>query len=237
MGIDLTRVKGLCFDLDGTLSDTDDMWVSRLTGIFSRAPFLFRNRDPKPAARKLVMNAESPMNSVYMLLDRFSLDDQFAALYNRVSQRKSSKKSQFWLINGAKKVLETLSSSYPITIVSARDHFSTMRFVEQFDLASYFKNVVTAQTCEYTKPFPHPIRYAANSMGLPTEACVMIGDTTVDILAGKAAGAQTIGLLCGFGTESELRSAGADLILPGLIDILPIFFPEPLMVPGTKGQL
>ena len=41
----------------------------------------------------------------------------------------------------------------------------------------------------------------------------MIGDTTVDIRAGRAAGAQTVGVLCGFGHEKELRRAGADLIL------------------------
>jgi phosphoglycolate phosphatase-like HAD superfamily hydrolase len=32
--------------------------------------------------------------------------------------------------------------------------------------------------------------------------------------AGKAAGAQTVGVLCGFGQEAELLHAGADLILP-----------------------
>ena len=41
----------------------------------------------------------------------------------------------------------------------------------------------------------------------------MIGDTTVDMRAGKAAGAQTVGVLCGFGEEPELRQLGADLIL------------------------
>jgi phosphoglycolate phosphatase-like HAD superfamily hydrolase len=41
----------------------------------------------------------------------------------------------------------------------------------------------------------------------------MIGDTTVDIRAGKSAGAQTVGVLCGFGEEKELRNMGADLIL------------------------
>ena len=41
----------------------------------------------------------------------------------------------------------------------------------------------------------------------------MVGDTPVDIQAGKKAGAQTVGVLCGFGTEKELLRAGADLIL------------------------
>jgi len=45
----------------------------------------------------------------------------------------------------------------------------------------------------------------------------------VDIHAGKAAGAQTVGVLCGFGEEKELKRAGADLILPSpaeLVDVL-----------------
>lgn len=49
----------------------------------------------------------------------------------------------------------------------------------------------------------------------------MIGDTTVDIRAGKAAGAQTIGVLCGFGQE-ELRRAGADVIVPSVADVAAI---------------
>ena len=48
---------------------------------------------------------------------------------------------------------------------------------------------------------------------MPPDACLMIGDTTVDIRAGHAAGAQTVGVLCGFGEERELRRRGADLIL------------------------
>jgi phosphoglycolate phosphatase-like HAD superfamily hydrolase len=60
-------------------------------------------------------------------------------------------------------------------------------------------------------------------MGVAPESCVMIGDTPVDIRAGKAAGAQTVGVLSGFSHEPELRHAGADLILPSineLVDLL-----------------
>jgi len=51
----------------------------------------------------------------------------------------------------------------------------------------------------------------------------MIGDTTVDIRAGKSAGAQVLGVLCGFGEEPELRRMGADEILadtPQLVNLL-----------------
>jgi phosphoglycolate phosphatase-like HAD superfamily hydrolase len=50
----------------------------------------------------------------------------------------------------------------------------------------------------------------------------MIGDTIVDIRSGKAAGAQTVAVLCGFGSQRELRRAGADLILSSTPDLLEI---------------
>jgi phosphoglycolate phosphatase-like HAD superfamily hydrolase len=60
-------------------------------------------------------------------------------------------------------------------------------------------------------------------MGVLPAECLMVGDTVVDIKSGKAAGAQTVGVLCGFGEEKELIKAGADVILettPALIDLL-----------------
>ena len=63
-------------------------------------------------------------------------------------------------------------------------------------------------------------------MQLPPEHCLMIGDTTVDILAGKRAGAQTVGLLCSFGTEGELRRAGTDIILSNLRELHELLFPQ-----------
>jgi phosphoglycolate phosphatase-like HAD superfamily hydrolase len=50
----------------------------------------------------------------------------------------------------------------------------------------------------------------------------MVGDTTVDIRAGKAAGAQTVGVLCGFGQTEELEQAGADLVLTHTTDLLQV---------------
>jgi phosphoglycolate phosphatase-like HAD superfamily hydrolase len=97
-----------------------------------------------------------------------------------------------------------------------------MDFLNQFNLAPYFKCIATDQTCEHTKPFPDPIFWAAKEMGTPPDACLMVGDTTVDIRAGKAAGAQTVGVLCGFGEEGELRKYGADMILTSPAELVQV---------------
>jgi phosphoglycolate phosphatase-like HAD superfamily hydrolase len=100
-----------------------------------------------------------------------------------------------------------------MAIVSARHEKSTMHFLEQFDLAKYFDVIVTGLSARHTKPFPDPIFLAAEKMGVKPMECLMVGDTTVDIRAGKSAGGQTVGVLCGFGEEKELKDMGADLIL------------------------
>ena len=83
----------------------------------------------------------------------------------------------------------------------------------------YFKVVVTGQTCRHTKPYPDPILWAASQIGVSTGACLMVGDTVVDIQSGKKAGTQTVGVLCGFGERQELERAGADLILDKTTDL------------------
>ena len=214
MTLDIHRIKALCFDVDGTLSDTDDQWVARLAGILRPLNWLFPQRDVVPFARWLVMGMESPGNIVYNLLDWLRLDDDVARIYSNMARKRTVKPSKkFWLVPGIREVLIELSQTYPMAVVSARDADSTYRFLEQFELAELFQVVATSQTCEFTKPYPHPVLWAAEQMGVDPTECVMIGDTTVDIRAGKQAGAQTIGVLCGFGQERELRRVGADLIL------------------------
>jgi N-acetyl-D-muramate 6-phosphate phosphatase len=214
MGLDLSRIKAICFDVDGTLSDTDDKWVSSLVQRLHLLRWMFPHRDPRAFARWAIMCSESPANLVYHLFDRVNLDAQVGRLYNIISRsRLHSKKNSFWAIQGIQEALGTLNQYYPLSIVSARDQAGTEAFLAQFQLQGYFRAVASAFTCRYTKPFPDPVIWAAKQMDVAPERCLMVGDTTVDIRAGKSAGAQTVGVLCGFGRETELRRAGADLTL------------------------
>ncbi len=221
MALDLERIQAICFDVDGTLSDTDDAWMQRITSrlsrLFPRTPI----RTLQTIARFLLMTAESPANFLYRILDRLHLDGKLAGLMNLIAhQRKQSKQKQFWAIPGILDLLVRLEGKMLLAVVSARDEHSTLQFLQQFELEEYFKIVVTAQTCVYTKPYPDPILHAARHMNVLPEHCLMVGDTTVDILAGKRAGMQTVGVLCGFGTERELKKAGADVILESTADLI-----------------
>ena len=140
------------------------------------------------------------------------------------------KPHHYQLIPDVAEALITLHRHFPISVVSARDENSTLAFLDQFDLKKLFDPAIaTAQTCSYTKPYPDPILWAADRMGVKPAECLMIGDTTVDIRAGIAAGAQTVGVLCGFGRRNELERAGADLIIPS-----PSLLPSILTTNGSE---
>lgn len=223
--LDLTRIKAICFDVDGTLSDTDDQFVHKLTGWLKPLSALFPGKNPQPFARKVVMYTESPANILMGIPDRLGIDEEIAALGDWVYRRGLGKTAKpFLLIPGVQDMLDHFWERYPMSVVSARGQRTTQYFLEQFQLTHYFQSIVTGHTCRHTKPYPDPILFAAEKMNVHPSACLMVGDTTVDIKAGRASGAQTIGVLCGFGTADELRAAGADLILESTGQLTEILF-------------
>jgi HAD superfamily hydrolase (TIGR01549 family) len=171
----------------------------------------------------MVMASEAPANFLIGIPDLIGLDDEIYSLADWVARRSHKKSGKFLLIPGVNEMLETLSMRYPLAVVSARDTRTTELFLQHFGLRRFFQVIVTAQTCAHTKPFADPVLYAAKEMNVDPGDCLMVGDTTVDIRAGNRAGAQTVGVLCGFGEEFELRKVEADMILcatPELVQVL-----------------
>jgi phosphoglycolate phosphatase-like HAD superfamily hydrolase len=212
--IERSRIQAICFDIDGTLIDTDDQFVLRLVNALSPFRSLFPDRDVHKLARKIVMFTEGPGNWVYSLADQIGLDGKIVAIGDYLYRLGIGASAQpFQMVPGVREMLAGLHEHYPLSIISARGQNSASRFLTQFELLHFFEAVATGQTCPHTKPYADPILWAAAKMGVPASSCLMVGDTVVDILCGKRAEAQTVGVLCGFGERRELEQAGADHIL------------------------
>jgi HAD superfamily hydrolase (TIGR01549 family) len=215
---DPDRVDAIFFDIDGTLADTDDAYVQRLIRALYPLSFLTSEETRQRLARQLVMAAETPVNAITTLLDRLFIKQTFGAMRNTLHRLRGEKEPHL-LIPGVRTMLEALAAHYPLAIVTAREERSTKKFLRATKLEPLFPYVATARTCRRAKPHPAPVRWAATQLEVSPEACVMVGDTTVDIRAGAAAGAQTVGVLCGFGRRHELERAGANLILESTTEL------------------
>jgi len=219
MALDISRIKALCFDVDGTLSDTDDLYAQKIVDLLPRV--LFPN--PMQTARRIVMWVEAPGNALLGFADKIGIDDEMVTVIDWINRHRQHTLKKFLLVPGVDQMLAVMKGRFPLSIVSARDEKSTLRFLDQFDLTKYFDVIVTGLSAPHTKPYPDPILLAAQKLGVSPQECLMIGDTTVDMRAGKAAGAQTLGVLCGFGEEPELKQLGADLILKSTSDLPELF--------------
>lgn len=237
MALDLSRVRALCFDVDGTIADTDDHLVAQLAALIDKVP-LVSGRRAERLARQTVMASETPVNAAYGLLDRVGLDVPMARLLARVRTARArgadpantrnleaADQVPHDMMAGVQEMLEALARLYPISTISTGSAPRVERFLEHFKVRQHFVAVVGSQTTARMKPHPDPLFYAANAMGIEPSACLMIGDTTVDIRCGVAAGAQTVGVLCGFGTEDELLRSGAGMILRTTSDLLAVLHP------------
>jgi len=223
MALDVAKIKAVIFDIDGTLSDSDDQMVNQVERLVKPFTFFISGKARTAFARWLVMAVESPGNFIYSMADRFDLDSLFIRLLDHRSRNRKHKLRSYRLIPEVNEMLASLSPRFPLAVASARDEQTSMAFINQFELGSLFRVVVTSQSTHHTKPFPDPLIYAAEKMGVPPANCLMVGDTTVDMRAAKLAGMQAAGVLCGFGREKELRRAGADAILTSTPDITEIF--------------
>jgi N-acetyl-D-muramate 6-phosphate phosphatase len=215
--IPFSEIQAILFDLDGTLIDTDDQAVAKIAGWLRP---LLGSRASK-FSRWLLMKIESPANALITFADILHLDEPFKWFITwQQKRRKEPLVTDFQLIPGVCEMLQQLPRQYRLGIVTTRSHHHIAGFLAQFpDIAPLFEVSCGTQDTRRLKPHPAPIQKAANRLNLPESACLMVGDTSVDMHAARRAGAWRIGVLCGFGQEAELRRAGAQMILANTADL------------------
>lgn len=115
---------------------------------------------------------------------------------------------------GIPELLENLKEKgVKIAVFSNKPHENTEYVIESLFGKGYF-NVVQGQTDGLPKkPAPDGIFMIAKKLGVAKEEILYVGDSSVDMDTGKAAGVKTLGVLWGFRSEQELLEHGADALL------------------------
>ncbi len=213
--------KALLFDLDGTLAETDDTLVRKWAHGLERIPLLSKLYDSRRLARQIIMRLHRPANALLTLLDVLGLDVRFFAISEWARQLYGQRKpEEFVAVDGAITLLRELRKSYRLALTTTRCRADVDRFIAQFGLNGEFTAVVTRDDVRRLKPHAEPIQRAAQELALPPEQCIMVGDTSMDIRAGKGAGALTVAVLSGFGEPGVLKRHDPDLIVGTAIELL-----------------
>lgn len=206
----------LLFDLDGTLTDSG-------RGITNSVAYALEKFGIEYGSKKeLECFIGPPLVKTFMAKYNLSEDEgrHLVTLYREYYSVKGIFENDVY--KGIPELLKTLSDSGKKIIVatSKPEHFA-IKILQHFELAKYFSVIAGATMDEKRTEKNEVIRYAISKGDIcDLSGTVMIGDREYDVLGAKEIGMDSIGVLYGYGSRTELEKAGATYIAENVSDIL-----------------
>ena len=120
---------------------------------------------------------------------------------------------------GVTATLHALSSlTFGVVTTKAQEQAETV--LQQLQLTSFFQHIQGWVPGLQLKPAPDAVLAALAALHCAPQQALMVGDTTADILAGKAAGLKTCAVTYGFGTLAELQPCQPDYVIDTFSDLV-----------------
>ncbi|HSW38712.1 MAG TPA: HAD-IA family hydrolase [Acidobacteriota bacterium] len=128
------------------------------------------------------------------------------------------------LCHQAEEALDMLAWARFAVATNKLENFS-IRILDALGIGDRFSIVIGGDSVKNRKPDPESLLKAMAFCGVLPAETVMVGDSLVDIEAGKAAGTITCGITGRFRPKNELERAGCDLIITRLPQLADYFRP------------
>jgi len=211
------KVKAILLDLDGTIVDSRNALLEAVKTAFAA---FGRRIDNVNIVTEIPKRLEQnlPIQDLLKGVDTEKFLDTYLKAYYRATATRAKP------MPGMVKTLQKLSQKAALAVVTRRHvpKREVIQELEKLSLARFIKHVVTATDNCRPKPSPEALMSAAEELNVPTSECVVVGDSVVDIRAGKAAGTLTVAVLSGIFSREELEMEKPDLILES-VNQLPDF--------------
>lgn len=121
---------------------------------------------------------------------------------------------------GAVALLERLQAhAVAVGVVTSKARVRYAADLDRGRLSHLVDAVVCAEDVVRGKPDPLAVHHVLELLGVPVGRATLVGDTTVDIEAGRAAGVRSIGVTWGASPAGVLRAAGADQVIDSFEDL------------------
>ncbi|MCY4180642.1 MAG: HAD family hydrolase [Litoreibacter sp.] len=215
-------IKALLFDKDATLLDFEKTWgawsLTFLTDLAAGDDALFHRLaaavgfDPERvdfAAGSPVI-AGTPEESTKLLLPLLP-EWSFEALLDHSNA--FARDVEVHPIAPLAPVLGALKQHAALGIATNDSAAAAQRHMTSLGVEAYFDAILGSDSGFRGKPGPGMCLAFAEQVGLPVEQIAMVGDSTHDLEAGRAAGMVCVGVTSGYADEGTL-SALADFVFP-----------------------
>jgi phosphoglycolate phosphatase/pyrophosphatase PpaX len=179
-------MRHILFDFDGTVADT-------LPLIFTAFRSTFRQFLGQHVTDSQVLAMFGPTETV--ILQNALSPDQLDAGLSHFFEVYANEHHR---VANPPEIREMLASfqeaGIRMGIVTGKGRRSADISLREWELDRYFEVVITGDEVSAPKPHPEGILSAMQQMGISAEETIYVGDSHVDVLAGKAAGLVTVGV-------------------------------------------
>jgi HAD superfamily hydrolase (TIGR01509 family) len=201
------KVKGIIFDLDGTIVDSRGAYLEA-------AKIAFQAIGQEPPTTKTALQIPKRLEQNKPIDDlTHSNTTHFLDVYLKTFYDVTEVKTK--PIPNIHIALEALQQKAKLALITMRSisKITIAKELRQFGLAHYFTHIITAQDTSKPKPSPEALIKTLKAIDIQICDCLIVGDSASDIKAGKAAGTKTAAVLSGLYTKQELAKLNPDLIL------------------------
>lgn len=221
-------IKALIFDKDGTFFDFQQSWGAWMAGFLARlsdgdseklhqmadaAGFDLEHQVFLPNSAVIAGTAEEATALLLPFLPGHSLESLTAQLVD------DTVNAPMIEVTPLAPFLENLKARGLALGVATNDAERAARAqLEVVNAVGYFDFIAGYDSGFGGKPEPGQLLGFAAQTGIAVEASAMVGDSTHDLEAGRAAGMKTIGVLTGVAGREELAPL-SDVVLETIADI------------------
>lgn len=217
-----SHIRGLAFDLDGTLVDS----IPGLSGAVNAAFHEMKLTTPTAALlatwigngadimvqRALTWSlgrepAENEQQQARTLFDKFYADtvQTGSTLFPQVAE-----------------TLAVLAGhNYPLALVTNKPSPFIKPLLTSLGIAPHFSLLLGGDDVVAKKPHPAPLFLVLGHFGLQQQELLFVGDSRNDILAAQAAGCPSVGMTYGYNYGEPIQTCHPELVLDNFNDLLP----------------
>jgi len=201
-------IEAFLFDLDGTLVDSSRAIFDAVKRVLDSKGHVYENE-------KTIKMIGIPLEEMFrLLIPTLSNDEvwQYVQEYRKHYSMHHLKSTT--LLPGADRFLRKLKErGFKIGLVTSKYRKPVMEVLAHFNLMELFDTIVTGYEVKRHKPAPDMILEAAKRLKVTVSNCVVVGDSPLDVEAGRRAGALTIAVLTGPYDKQEAQKVNPNFII------------------------
>ena len=207
------KYQGVLFDLDGTLIDNSELIITSFQHIFKT----YLDKDLKP--EDIYPYFGRPLTEAFRELAPGN--EEIIETYREYENPRGY--DMVYLVEGAKEVIIKLfEAGIKLAIVSSRSSASLHYELKIRDIDQYFQVIIGCDECTKHKPDKEPVENALKALGLNSEDCLFVGDSSYDMMSAESAGVKSALVKWTNVPCEELRKCSPNFVIETMFNLIEI---------------